>query len=251
MGAAAQGEKRRYIMRADADRDEILRRVRTAVANPALAADRKRPPVAVDPGLPGRGLLARWQEEFAALGGHAYGPVTPAAAVSQTLALLAARGATAVAAWADHALPTPDFGQALAAAGIEVIHTQRQTQADADFGELSRAASRARLAQAPVGITAALAGLADTGSVVVTSGPGQARAASLVPPIYLAFLRTRDIYPNLPAWMAQQGAALLPQTANLTIITGPSRTADIELTLVVGVHGPGEIHVILIDPEAR
>jgi len=230
-------------MKPDAHRDEILRRVRTAVANPALAADRMRPPGAVDLGLPEGGLLARWQKEFAALGGHAYGPLTPAAAISQTLALLAARGATAVAAWADHALPTPDFGQALAAAGIEVIHTRPQTQADA--------LSRAQLAQAPVGITAALAGLADTGSLVVTSGPGQARAASLVPPVYLAFLQTRDIYPNLPAWMAQQGADLLPQTANLTIITGPSRTADIELTLVVGVHGPGEIHVILIDPEAR
>ena len=238
-------------MKPDANRDEILRRVRTAVANPTLAAERTRPSAAVDLGLADHGLLARWQEEFAGLGGHAYGPLTPAAAVGQTLALLTARGVTTVAAWEDHALPTPAFSQALAAAGIEVIHTQRQTQADADFGELSRAASRARLPQAPVGITAALAGLADTGSVVVTSGPGQARAASLVPPIYLAFLRTRDIYPNLPAWMAQQGAALLPQTANLTIITGPSRTADIELTLVVGVHGPGEIHVILVDPEAR
>ena len=230
-------------MKPDANRDEILRRVRTAVANPALAADRKRPPGAVDPGLPGHGLLARWQEECAALGGHAYGPLTPAAAVSQTVARLAARGVTAVAAWEDDALPAPNFRQALAAAGIEVIHTRPQTQADA--------AARAQLAQAPVGITAALAGLADTGSLVVASGPGQARAASLVPPIYLAFLRTNDMYPNLPAWMARQGAELLPQTANLTIITGPSRTADIELTLVVGVHGPGEIHVILIDPEAR
>ncbi len=72
-----------------------------------------------------------------------------------------------------------------------------------------------------------------------------------MPPIYLAFLRTTDIYPDLPTWMAQQGASRLPQTANLVIITGPSRTADIELTLVVGVHGPGEIHVVLIDPEAR
>ena len=238
-------------MQPDANRDEILRRVRTAVANPALAADRQ--PLAEVRFLPEAellDLLARWRTEFTALGGHAYGPAAPAAAAAQGLALLAARGVTAVAAWEDHALPTPAFSQALAAAGIEVIHTGPQTQADADFGELSRTASRAQIAQVPVGITTALAGLADTGSVVVASGPGQARAASLVPPIYLAFLRTSDIYPNLRAWMAQQGAALLPQTANLVIITGPSRTADIELTLVVGVHGPGEIHVILIDPEA-
>jgi len=239
-------------MKPDASRDEILRRVRTAVANPALAADR-RPlgEVGFAPETRSLDLLARWRTEFTALGGHAYGPLPPAAAVSQTLALLAERSIRAVTAWEDHALPMPNFSQALAAAGIEVIPTGQQTQANADFGELSRAASRAALAQAPVGITASLAGLADSGSVVVVSGPGQARATSLVPPIYLAFLRTSDIYADLPTWMAQQGASRLPQTANLVIITGPSRTADIELTLVVGVHGPGEIHVVLIDPEAR
>jgi L-lactate dehydrogenase complex protein LldG len=244
-------------MKPDASRDEILRRVRTAVANPALAADRGRPQVAGASGPHSRGLLTRWQEEFAALGGHAHGPVTLAAdfgefsraASAQTLALLAARGVTRVTAWEDHALPVADLSLTLTAAGIEVIHTGQQTQADADFGGLSRAASRAALAQAQIGITAALAGLADSGSVVVVSGPGQARATSLVPPIYLAFLRTTDIYADLPTWMASQGAGLLARQANLTIITGPSRTADIELTLVVGVHGPGEIHVILIDPE--
>ena len=246
------------MMKPDANRDEILRRVRTAVANPALAADRT--PLGeigflgetrfLDQGEVGflretrlLDLLTRWQAEFTALGGHAYGPLAPAAAVSQTLALLAARGVTAVAAWEDHTLPVPALSQALAAAGIEVMHAQRQSQGDA--------VARTQLARVPMGITTALAGLADTGSVVVDSGSGRARNASLVPPTYLAFLRTSDIYPDLPAWMAQQGAGLLPQTANLVIITGPSRTADIELTLVVGVHGPGEIHVILVDPEAR
>ena len=88
------------------------------------------------------------------------------------------------------------------------------------------------------------------GSIIVTSGAGRARSAALVPPVYLAFLPVRSIYPDLPTWMAQEGARLLPGTANLVIITGPSRTADIELTLIIGVHGPGEIHVILIDETA-
>lgn len=245
MGASSQAasarREKKFSMKPDADRDEILRRVRTAVANPALAADRSRPPLALQPGARGSALVARWQSEFAALGGHAYGPFAPAAAIAQTLALLMARGVTSVTAWEDHSLPAPDLSQTLTAAGVEVIHTQHQTEGDA--------ASRAQLARTALGITSALAGLADSGSVVVASGHGQARATSLAPPIYLAFLRTTDIYSDLPTWMAQQGASLLPQTANLVIITGPSRTADIELTLVVGVHGPGEIHVILIDPE--
>ncbi len=96
MGASSQAAsarlEKKFSMKPDADRDEILRRVRTAVANPALAADRSRPPLTLQPGARGRVLVARWQSEFAALGGHAYGPFAPAAAVAQTLALLTARG---------------------------------------------------------------------------------------------------------------------------------------------------------------
>ncbi|RMF02411.1 MAG: hypothetical protein D6768_08330 [Chloroflexi bacterium] len=97
-----------------------------------------------------------------------------------------------------------------------------------------------------VGVSGVLAGLADTGSLVVHSGAGQARAASLVPPVHVALLSVGDLYPDLPTWMAAQGAGVLPQTANVVFITGPSKTADIELNLVVGVHGPGEVHVILV-----
>ena len=227
-------------MKADPNRDEILRRVRTAAANPALAADRQArqesefvPPTPA----PNHDLVATWQRELRSLGGHVYGPLTPAAAIGQARDLLVARGAHQVLAWDDEALPLPNLSQALAAVGIETIHPQVNTDP-------------AALDHVPVGITGASAGLADTGSIIVTSGPGRPRSASLVPPVHLAFLRISRIYPDLPAWMTRQGAGLLPQTANLVIITGPSRTADIELTLVVGVHGPGEIHVILIDETA-
>ena len=230
-------------MKPDPDRtgfDEILRRVRTAVANPALAADRRLPGetrLAGETEFLGNALVARWQQEFRALSGHAYGPLTPAAAIGQARDLLVARGAHEVLAWDDEALPVPNLSQALAAVGIETIHPQVNTDP-------------AALDHVAVGITGASAGLADTGSIIVTSGPGRPRSASLVPPVYLAFLPISRIYPDLPAWMAQEGARLLPGTANLVIITGPSRTADIELTLIIGVHGPGEIHVILIDETA-
>lgn len=224
-------------MQPNPQRDEILRRLRTATANPALAADRqaRQENPFVPPTLAANDdLAATWQREFRSLGGQVYGPLTPAAAIEQARDLLVARGAHEVLAWDDEALPLPNLSQALAAVGIETIHPQVNT-------------GHGALARIPVGISGAAAGLADTGSIIVTSGPGQPRSASLVPPVHLAFLRVSQIYPDLPAWMAQQGANLLPQTANLVIITGPSRTADIELTLVVGVHGPGEIHVILVE----
>ena len=91
------------------------------------------------------------------------------------------------------------------------------------------------------------AGLADTGSIIVDSGSGRSRTASLLPPAHIALLPVSELYPDLPTWMALQGGDLLTKTANLTIISGPSKTADIELNLVLGVHGPGEVHVILLD----
>jgi L-lactate dehydrogenase complex protein LldG len=94
-----------------------------------------------------------------------------------------------------------------------------------------------------VGITGALAGIAESGSLVLVSGEGRPLTASLLPDIHIAILRASCLVPTLP------DALRLPEilTASAAvIITGPSRTADIEMTLTIGVHGPKELHIFLI-----
>jgi L-lactate dehydrogenase complex protein LldG len=90
----------------------------------------------------------------------------------------------------------------------------------------------------------ALFGLADTGSVVLAASPDEPRGASLLPPVWVAELRVADILPGLPELFAEVGTEL---PSSLAIVTGPSRSADIEQILTLGVHGPGEVHVVLVD----
>ena len=96
-----------------------------------------------------------------------------------------------------------------------------------------------------IGITGAMAGIADTGTLVIPAGDGRGRLASLLPPAHIALLHLRDLYPSLMAFIAANPNAAR-NTANLNFISGPSRTADIEQTLTLGVHGPKFVHVILL-----
>jgi L-lactate dehydrogenase complex protein LldG len=100
---------------------------------------------------------------------------------------------------------------------------------------------------ADCGITSADYGVAETGTLVLLACPGQGRAVSLLPPLHVAVLKATDIEQELSALFdrVREERGSLPSA--LTFITGPSRTADIELVLTVGVHGPKELHLVLID----
>ena len=95
------------------------------------------------------------------------------------------------------------------------------------------------------GVSTALYGLADTGSVVLAAAPDEPRANSLLPDVHVTLLREDRIMPGLDELFAALGDDL---PSALAIVTGPSRSADIEQKLAVGVHGPREVHVVLLPP---
>jgi L-lactate dehydrogenase complex protein LldG len=98
--------------------------------------------------------------------------------------------------------------------------------------------------QVKVGLTGTLAAIAETGTLVLTSGAGRAQFVSLIPEIHLVVLRASDIHQELSEILQQRE---VKEASSVALISGPSRTADIEMTLTIGVHGPGQVHVFCLE----
>jgi L-lactate utilization protein LutC len=154
-------------------------------------------------------------------------PTSQKDAVSMLLAVIG--DDKKISRWEPKHLSMPGLDMALEQAGIECVGEDPSVR---------------------VGVTGVDAALAATGSLVLSSGDGRYRAASLLPPIHVAVVFQSQITADLENWFAQQrarGLEKLRQASNVVIITGPSRTADIAMQLVMGMHGPRELHIILFD----
>lgn len=115
------------------------------------------------------------------------------------------------------------------------------------YSELGESAADRTIAigQAELGITSADYGIAQSGSLILKSSPKRGRSVSLVPTRHLAFIPGSVIRDSLDQIMEELGHAdNLP--AAIEIISGPSRTSDIEMDLSIGVHGPIEVYAIVI-----
>ena len=104
-------------------------------------------------------------------------------------------------------------------------------------------ASRDELFDSHIGITSAQWAIAETGTLVLESGAEQHRLISLVPPVHVCLLNANSIRQSMAEILELVEVDTNPA---ITFITGASRTSDIELTLAIGVHGPGELYVIVI-----
>ncbi|MCC7358863.1 MAG: LUD domain-containing protein [Anaerolineales bacterium] len=169
----------------------------------------------------------------------------PAAQVGAWLLELArARGYPRALSWEQAYLPVPGLVAELAAGGLGV------EQGALPNDPAGRAAALARWEQIRLGVTGAEAALAATGTLALRSGAGRPRLASLSVEVHVALVTPDQFYADWAAWLAALGpeavAERLGTASNTVLISGPSRTGDIEMTLTVGVHGPREVIVMIV-----
>lgn len=189
--------------------------------------------------------LERFRAEFERVSG-VFHRVPSLIEVPALLARIAAiKGAQEVVGWETGALGW-DLSGALTPLGLTVL------SAPAGDGDAERRRHREEAARAPLGVTGVDWALAETGTLILTSGPGRPRSTSLLPDTHVAVFGPGHLVESLEqvgvlleALHADGGANAEGGTINF--ITGPSRTADIELTLTRGVHGPKEVHAVFVD----
>jgi L-lactate utilization protein LutC len=124
---------------------------------------------------------------------------------------------------------------------VNHIHLEPNILDEVSLRNANISITQERDAGITVGVTKALCGLADTGSVLEADGAGDKLFASLLPEIHLIILRESEMYPSL-----EDAIHLVRGTKSAAFITGPSRTGDIEMSHTIGVHGPGEVVVFLV-----
>jgi L-lactate dehydrogenase complex protein LldG len=193
--------------------------------------------------------LERFKREFERVAGVFHRVATPADVPAVIAGIARARGARRLVAWHPDALGA-DWSAALAKDGV----ASELMPAGAAASETERARLREASAAADLGLTGVDLALAETGTLVLRSGPGRPRSTSLLPPYHVAVFDRGALVESLQqvgvfleAWHARDDGL----GGAINFITGPSRSADIELTLTRGVHGPKEVHAIFIDAPLR
>ena len=176
---------------------------------------------------------SRFVEELEALGGHGRRVETLQEARDYVLSLARERDAKLLLRWDVEELERLGVDGPLQEAGVEV-EIWRDLD---DFREVA--------ARADIGLSTAEWAIAETGSLVLTGGPGRGRTVTLLPPTYVAVVAAEKVLRTVPEAIEKYaGEGALP--ANVVFHTGPSRSGDIEMEIFVGMHGPGDVHVVLV-----
>lgn len=222
------------------ERERFLQQVRQAVAEGNRAGH--APPLASRGavGYQGGGPdpVTRFEGEFRAAGGQMYRVADAASAAATVVQLIEARAARQVLVGSGALVGALELPGRLQPLGVKVESVDR----------LGPENCRMAFFGADVGISGVDYLIAETGSLVILARPDQPRSLSLLPPVHIAVAHRGQVLPDLfDLFESRLTAERESLPSSLSLITGPSKTGDIELRLVTGVHGPGEVHVVLIE----
>ena len=185
-------------------------------------------------------LASTFARELETVGGKFLGILTPAEVTNRIVTLAGEIGAKTVALGQGVISDMDAIGEALERADCRIVRT-------IPVADTERAAMRERVANADLGIAEADFAIASTGTLAVVSTGDRPSSLTLLPPASLVIVQIDRVMANLAAVLAELGPGGVAAN-RLTLITGPSRTADIEKRIVLGVHGPKSIHVIVVWP---
>ncbi|WP_298816913.1 LutC/YkgG family protein [Chloroflexus sp.] len=228
-------------------RDQILANLRTSLnanrpwlLNEASRAPHEPPPFVLPPE---NDLAAQFAAELTKLEGKAYRVPNADEALAVIDRLIEETQASSIISWDLDQIGLPGLAELLTARGITLADTTAR-------GEERKARLQA-LEPIPLCISGVELAIAESGSLLLRHGPGKPRIASLLAPCHIAIVFAHQLVRGLGealSLLAQRyGDEVFGPTSNLTFITGPSRTADIEMTLSLGIHGPPQIHVIIVE----
>lgn len=223
------------------DRDQVLRQVRSALKSAHLPSSRATiPPRTITKDADRAQMIESFRRELEPLGGMTWIARDDEEGIEAVLRLLKQYNAREILAWADEELHVRGLGNAIRASDIEILDGRVPS------GGTEHRARLQELERASVGVTGSLAGLADTGTLALLTSESRSRLASLLPPVHIAVLPVSRLFRSLAAFFAAH-PTVTQQGSNLAFVTGPSRTADIELILTRGVHGPRDVHVVIAE----
>jgi L-lactate dehydrogenase complex protein LldG len=222
---------------------KLLARLKNALESPAPAAAHPTTDnrVAVGPTANHAELVSGFARELEAVSGRFLGALAPAEAAERVASVAREAGAQRVAVGEGAACDLRPFAKALERAGCAVVR----------FGPVKDDGGRARmmaeLAGCDLSVAAADFAIASSGTFAVMAAPGRPNSLTLLAPASVIVVHRDRLVPDLAAALAAIGPTAL-RAHRLSLITGPSRTADIEKLIVLGVHGPKALYGAIIWP---
>ena len=220
----------------------------TALSRDAKSVETRAQSIAQEVEANAEALLSQLQEAAIQAGWKVVRVASPEEAAQYIASMARDLEARSILRSTHSVLDQIGFERMLSDTGINVGVMAIEEEVDPAKRDSQRTLLRQHATEADIGVTGVDYAIAETGTCVLLARKGVSRLVSLLPPVHVAVVERGQVLPSLDELFTLRRRDFLQGDLDryMNLITGPSRSADIEYTLVTGVHGPGEVHMVLL-----